>query len=498
MTSKGMNVQSPGKARSAFTAVITVAMLGSCAVGPDFKRPAAPDVTGYTAGPSIAATAAAAAQGIEPQRFAQDRDIPADWWTLFRCEALNRLIGQALRGNPDFEAAQAALRQANETVLAGRGALFPAANLSLQAGRERLAGAVIGQRNFAPTFSVVTALLDVSYAPDVFGGTRRQVESLAARAEYEDFALKATYITLTSNLVIAAVQEAALRGQIAATEEILRSQSAELDLVEQKFRVGVVSQSEVLLQEAMLDQTRATLPTLRKQLSAVRNELAALTGSFPGQAGEESFDFAALTLPLELPVSLPSRLVEQRPDVREAEAALHAASAELGVAVADQLPQFSITAGLGTTAAGFADLPGTRVWNLAAGLGQPLFDAGSLLHRKRAAAAALDRAAAQYRSTVIRAFQDVADVLHALQADADDLIAQDAAERSARASLELAQRQFHAQTVDQLAVLTAEAIWQQARIRRIQAQANRYVDTAALFQALGGGWWHQADARQAH
>ena len=305
--------------------------------------------------------------------------------------------------------------------------------------------------------------------------------------------LEATHLTLTSNLVVAAVQEASLRDQIAATETILGIEADELELVRQRFNVGVVSQAEVLLQESTLDQTRAALPALRKQLSLVRNELAALTGRLPSEAVSETFDLDSLKLPQELPVSLPSALVAQRPDVRLAEAQLHAASADVGVAIADQLPQFTLTAALSRVGTGFPVLPGTGVWAIAGSASQTLFDAGTLLHRKRAAVAAFDEAAAQYRGTVIGAFQNVSDALRALQADAEILSAQDAAERSALASLEVARRQFHADTIDHLTVLIAERTWHQARIERIQAEANRYADTAALFQALGGGWWHRKD-----
>lgn len=475
--------------------IALLAMAGvSCAVGPDFRAPAPPDVHGYTPEPLAATTASAQTRGGEPQRFVQDLDIPGDWWALFQSEPLNRLIEEALRSNPDFDAAQAALRQANEEVYAARGALFPTVVAAIQPERERLNGAIIGQPQLTPTFTVIASSLQVSYAPDVFGGTRRQIESLAAHAESQRFALEATYLTLTANLVVAAVQEASLRGQIQATGEILRIERDELRLVRERFRVGVVSQADVLLQEAALEQTLATLPPLQKELALVRDELTALAGRLPSQQISQTFDLDGLKLPRELPVSLPSDLVEQRPDVRVAEAQLHAASADLGVAIANQLPQFSITAAPGAIATELAGYPGIGIWSIAGNISQTLFDAGRLLHEKRAAVAALDEAGAQYRSTVLKAFQNVADALRALQSDADDLAANDAAERAALASLDVARRQFHAQTADYLTVLAAERTWQQARLNRIQAEASRYSDTAALFQALGGGWWHRNDA----
>ncbi len=278
----------------------------------------------------------------------------------------------------------------------------------------------------------------------MFGGTRRQIESLAAQAEYQRFQLEATYLTLTSNVVVAAVQEASLRGQIAATEAIIRDQAQSLNLVRQRFNLGGASQADVLTQQAQLAQTRATLPPLQKQLAQTRNQLTALAGQLPSHETSETFDLDSMHLPEELPVSLPSQLVEQRPDVRAVEAQLHSASAEIGVATANQLPQFTITGALGTASNSFTNMfaPGTGVWSIAGGIMQTLFDAGTLLHKKRAAVAAFDQTAAQYRSTVIKACQNVADTLRALQSDADALVAQAAAERSAAASLDLARTQY--------------------------------------------------------
>ena len=467
--------------------------LSGCAVGPNFKRPAPPDVDRYTPASLPETTASARTRGGQAQRFVSNLDIPGDWWSLFHSQALNQLIEEALRSNPDFSAAQAALRQANENVYAARGALFPSVVAAIQPERERLNGAIIGEPQYTPTFSVITSSLQVSYAPDVFGGARRQIESLAARAEFQNYALEATYLTLTANVVVAAAEEASLRGQIKATGQILRIETDELGLVRDRFRVGIVSQADVLLQESALQQTRALLPPLQKRLALVRDQLTALAGRPPSQEVSERFDLDDLTLPTELPVSLPSRLVEQRPDVRGAEAQFHAASAEVGVAIANQLPQFSITAALGATATGLAGYPGTGIWTIVGSVSQTLFDGGTRLHEKRAAVAALDEASDQYRSTVLKAFQNVADTLRALQSDADALAADEAAERAASDSLDVARRQLQAQTADYLTVLTAERIWQQARISRVQAEANRYSDTAALFQALGGGWWHHSD-----
>jgi NodT family efflux transporter outer membrane factor (OMF) lipoprotein len=286
-----------------------------------------------------------------------------------------------------------------------------------------------------------------------------------------------------------------LRGQITATEQIIKAEGDQLNVVRQQFDLGGASRADVLQQQATLAQSRATLPPLQKQLAQQRDQLIALLGGFPNEALAAQFNLDNLTLPQELPISLPSQLIEQRPDVRAAEAQFHTASANLGVAIANQLPQFSITAGLGSAEAGFTDLftPASGIWSIAGGITQTLFDAGTLMHKKRAAADTLEQAAAQYRSTVIKAFQNVADALRALQSDADALREQQAAERAAADSLTLARAQYQAGGINYLTLLNADRTWQQARISLVQAEAARFADTAALFQALGGGWWHRND-----
>jgi NodT family efflux transporter outer membrane factor (OMF) lipoprotein len=476
-------------------ALCTLPWLAGCAVGPDFHPPAAPQDAGYSRGPLPSGTSATAMAGGEAQRFVPGGDLSGAWWTLFRSPPLTALVDQALQANPDIQAAQAALRQANENVYAGQGALFPKLGVNAQVQRERLSGAEFGQPNLSTTLTLTTAGVNVSYAPDVFGGVRRQVESLQAQAQYQRFQLEATYLTLTSNLVVAAVQEASLRGQIAATRDILRLENDQLRLVQRQFELGGAAKSDVLSQQATLSAAAATLPPLEKQLGQTRDQLTALLGRFPNQEPLVQFQLADLHLPLHLPVSLPSQLVAQRPDIRAAEATLHAASANVGVAIANQLPQFSITGQYGTAALGFTNLftPATAVWSIAGGITQTLFDAGTLLHRKRAAVAAFDQAAAQYRSTVIKAFQNVADALRALRADADALRAEAAAAQAAAASLRLARDQFHFGAITYITLDNAERSYQQAHINLVQAQANRFADTAALFQALGGGWWHRQD-----
>jgi NodT family efflux transporter outer membrane factor (OMF) lipoprotein len=479
-------------------AIGLAALATGCAVGPDFERPTAPDVEGYAREPLPAETTKADIAGGETQRFVQGLDIPGQWWTLFHSEALNALVEQALRNNPTTAAAQAALRLAWENVYAGEGAFFPTAVAGYSPSRNKTATGVVftSASSGPPFFTLHTAQVVVTYAPDVFGGTRRQVESLVATAEFQRYQVEATYLTLTSNVVAAAVQEASLRGQIAATEEIIKIQTGSLDILRKQLELGQVAGADVAAVEATLAQAQATLPPLQKQLAVQRDLLTALIGRLPSQEPAEKFELAALQLPQDLPVSLPSKLVEQRPDIQSAEMQLHAASALIGVAIAAQLPQFTLTGNAGTTANQISQLfmtPGTAFWTLAGNVAQTIFDAGTLLHKKRAADAAFDEAAAMYRSTVITAFQNVADSLHALQSDAETLKAAYAAERAAFKSLEIARRQLQLGAIGYLGLLTAENTYDTALIALVQAQAARYADTAALFQALGGGWWNRED-----
>jgi NodT family efflux transporter outer membrane factor (OMF) lipoprotein len=472
-------------------------LLGACTVGPDFERPAAPDVDGYTPEPLAQQTSSADIAGGEAQRFVRGQDIPGQWWTLFQSPPLNALIDQALDANPSLQAAQAALRQAWENVYAGQGAFFPVVAANFSPSRNKTATGALSPASASgnPFYALYTGQVSVSYVPDVFGGTRRQVESLAAQATSQRFQLEATYLTLTSNVVAAAVQEASLRGQIAATEEIIKIETQALDILRKQLELGQVAGADVAAVEATLAQAQATLPPLQKQLAVQRDLLTALIGRFPSQEPAERFELASLQLPQDLPVSLPSKLVDQRPDVRSAEAQLHSASAQIGVAIANQVPQFTLTANAGTasnTIGQFIMPPGTASWSVAGNVAQTIFDAGTLLHKKRAADAAFDQAAAMYRSTIITALQNVADALRALQADAETLKAAVAAEHAAARSLEIARRQLQLGAIHYLALLTVETTYQQALISLVQARANRYADTAALFQALGGGWWNHA------
>lgn len=474
--------------------------LAACAVGPNYHRPAAPQAGDYGTAPSKGETVASSGTGGAAQTFAPGVDIPAEWWKLFQSEKLTALVAESLKGNPNLTAAQAALRQANELYKAQRTSFLPVVQGSFDAQRAKNAvDTLANPTTFAqvnPYYNLFTAQLSLSYAPDVFGGMRRSLEATRAGVAATRFELIATYVTLSSNVVVMAVQEASLRGQISATERLLEMQHHLTETVRRQRELGTASELDLLAQQAAEAQTAATLPPLARQLGQTRDALTALLGKLPSEEPPETFTLQDLTLPTELPVTLPSKLIEQRPDIRQAEENLHAASALVGVALADMLPQFAISGDTGSAALEINKLftPYTGFWSLGASLTQTLFDAGALIYRHRAADAALDEAAAQYRAAVILACQNVADTLRALKADADALKATADADDAARASFELARRQYALGTISQMALINAEQTYQQAEIAVVQARANRFADTAGLFQALGGGWWNSSEA----
>jgi NodT family efflux transporter outer membrane factor (OMF) lipoprotein len=479
---------------------VALAVLAGCAVGPDFEQPSAPKEAGYTeeklAGQTNGATDKLPGGAV--QHFAEGKDIPGQWWSLYRSEPLNKLIEAGLQASPTLDAAKAALRQAQETTSAARGAFFPSLTGNVSASNQAVFTPPIvrgqGGTGIKALYSLSAASVDLSYSLDVFGGIRRQVEADEATEEYQRFQLVAAYLTLTSNIVTTAVEEASLRAQIKAQTEIIEIEANQLQVLRNQLSLGGVAGGAVLAQEALLGQARATLPPLQKQLAQSRNHLAVLIGKFPSEEIGATFDLAQLSLPTDLPVSLPAKLVEQRPDIQAASAQMHEASAQVGVATANELPQISLTGSIGNTDSPASKLfsPGVGVWSIGGSLAQKLFDGGTLYYQRRAAVAAYDQAAAQYRSTVLSAFEDVANALRALQADADALAANLAADVAAQKSLTLSQEQYRLGAINYATLLNAEQTAQQARISLVQSQAARFSDTAALFQALGGGWWNAA------
>jgi NodT family efflux transporter outer membrane factor (OMF) lipoprotein len=471
-------------------------ILSGCALGPDFKSPDAPTAASgdsYTPDALAPQTAEAGGTAGVAQRFAFGKDIPEQWWHLFHSEALDQLIRNALRQNPNMASAHAALRQAQENLNAQTGnLLYPSVNGQLGDGRQRASEASTGAPG-GNVFNLVNASVSVSYTIDVFGASQRTLEGLQAAVEYHRFQVEATYLTLTSNLVTTAIKEASLRAQLRATREVLDAQKQQLAVIEKQFELGAIPRANLLTQRNQVAQTLSALPLIEKALAQTRHQLSVYAGKFPSEAGMPEFQLDSLRLPQNLPVTLPSALVRQRPDIRASEALLHEASAQVGVATANQYPQISLSGNYGSAALRAGDLfsRATGFWSLAANLAQPIFNGGALSAKRRAAIAVYDQAEAQYRATVLAAFQNVADSLRALDADAATLKAQTEVEALAVETLKLTTRQYQLGAVSHLVLLDAQRSYQQSHVSLVQAQAARYADTAALFQALGGGWWNR-------
>lgn len=465
-------------------------------VGPDFHTPKAPLVKRYTETPLPKKTVTSPTHGGNAQTFVTNEDIPIIWWELFHSESINQLIKAGLANNQTLAAAVAALRESQENVNVQIGnSLWPALKTVDTAQRQRFSTLTIGGTDgdaSAFTFNLYNPTVTVSYNLDVFGGSRRTIESLKAQANYQQFQLIAAYLTLTSNIVTTAVNIASYQEQIEATLELIKEEQDVLNILNHQYRLGGISNADVLTQKTTLEQTKATLPVLQKNLSLARHSLSVLVGTFPdGTLPEIRLD--SIKLPSNIPISLPSDLVRQRPDVRAAESLLHSASAQVGVATANLLPQFNFSGSYGWTNFTLNNLfiPQNVVWSLVSQITQPIFQGGALFAARRAKIDAYQQAVAQYRQTVLQAFQNVADSLRALETDARTLQALTQAEIAARKALTLTLAQYKLGSINYINLLNAQRQFQQTRINRIQAQAARYNDTAALFQSLGGGWWHK-------
>lgn len=473
------------------TALILAGLLAGCAVGPDFKRPAVPDVPGYTAAPLPAQTASAPTTLGDAQHFSAGASVSAQWWHGLGSSKLDALIEQAFQASPTLASAKATLRQAQEIYSARAGStLYPQVDAGIGAQRQRTNPSALGQVGDAREFSLYNASIGVHYQLDLAGGNRRALEALAARADYRRYELEGARLTLAANIVTTAITQARLAGQIQSTEAILRAQDEQLQITRERVRLGQAAPDDVLALQTQVEQSRAGLPLLRKQLQQNEHLLAVLTGRAPGAGGLPTFTLEEFTLPSDLPLVLPSELVRRRPDIQAAEALLHAANAEYGVAVAKLYPQLNISASLGSQALSTGALfgGGSAVWSLIGQLTQPLFNPG-LPAEKRASLAAFEAAAANYQSVVLEALRNVADVLRALDNDAQTLAALATADTAAQGSLESMRRQYALGAASYIQLLTAQQQAQQNRINLIAAQAQRLVDSAAMYQALGGGGW---------
>ena len=475
--------------------LISAGLLTACAVGPDFKQPDAPNTSTYTETTlSQKLTTSPGVPGGTDQEFAVGADIEAQWWELFKSPELDVLIKKALQQNPNLGAADAALRSSQENVNAAIGGqYFPAFGLNSGATRQLQPAGIYGLPFGSDTYNLYNATVNVTYKLDVFGGARRAVENARARAEIAQFQLEGAYLSLTANIVTGAVREAALRAQIQSTEEILKAQTNLADVTEKQLAIGTVSKVDVTSQRTLVSNSQVDLFTYERNLAFARNQLAILVGELPSNANMTKFDLKSLQLPEKLPLSVPSSLVRQRPDVRAAEAQLKATNALVGVATANLLPQFNITGAIGSAALTSEGLfgPNAALWSIVGGIFQPLFQGGQLLAQRRGAIANYEQAVFQYQATVLKAFQEVADALRALETGAQALKSASDAERYAYETLDLVQQQYKLGTASYLSVLYYQNQYQIAKVKSVSTQATRFSDTAALFAALGGGWWNR-------
>lgn len=486
--------------------------LDGCAVGPDFQSPPPPDAERFT--PEKISR-------VDDLKLVAGGDVPQRWWETFRSKKLDRLIQASISRNPTLQAAEAAIKSSYYVAEAQKGQFLPQAGLNsndsvfLQSNN-RSYGAInqsVFNQSFPypgnvlsgiavpnmPTntpnavYSLFLKQLTVAYTLDVWGQNRRAVEALEAQTDAQRHQYEAAYLALTTNVVVAAVQEATLRAQLEAVEKVVKIERELLDLFQKQRGVGWASEADVLTQEAALAQSLQLIPPLRKQIAMQRDLITALAGRYSDDQVTETFKLSDLTPPHALPVSLPSKLVRQRPDIRAAEALLHSASAQVGVAVAARLPTVTLSANPGFSAFKLAQLfaPGTQFYTLAADVAHPLFTGFALENQQKAAEAALEQAGAQYKQTVITAFQNVADALRAIQSDTEAINAAAYAERVTSKNLEIVRGQLKIGSVSVLAVLNAQQTYLLAIVSLAQARGNRLADIAGLFMALGGGWRDQ-------
>lgn len=470
------------------TALMIAGSLAGCTVGPDFKVPAAPGVPSYTAAPLPAQTASAPTPFGDAQHFKIGANVSAQWWRALGSSKLDALIEQAFQASPTLASARATLRQAQEIHAAQAGAMrYPQADAGFSAQQQRFNPIVLGQDGKAREFSLFNAGVNVNYQLDLAGGNRRALEALAARADYRRHELDGARLTLAGNIVTSVVTQARLAAQIQSTEAIVRAQDEQLLITRERVRLGQGAPDEVLALQTQVEETRAGLPLLRKQSHQNEHLLAVFTGRAPGKGGLPAFTLEEFTLPSDLPLVVPSELVRYRPDIRGAEALLHAANAEYGSAIAKLYPQLNLSASLATQTLAASALfgPGSAIWNVLGQLTQPLFNP-ALPAEKRAALAAFDAAAANYQSVVLESLRNVADGLRALENDAQTLAALAAADAAAQGSLQSVQRQYALGAASYVQQLIAQQAAQQTRINLIAAQAQRLVDSAALYQAMGG------------
>jgi NodT family efflux transporter outer membrane factor (OMF) lipoprotein len=443
----------------------------------------------YTHGEEPTVTISAEGQA---QRFESGGKMAGDWWRFFNSSKLDVLMNQAITENPDLQAAQARLRQSQNILLAGYGVFYPQVDGNLGAARQKFSPVRFGSSSEASIFNLYTLSATVGYTLDLFGGNRRAVESLKAQVDFQRDTVLATYLTLSGNIVNTVIAHAAYTAQIKATEEIIGLLREQIRITEVQAQAGTVAYLNVLSLRTQLAATEATLPLLEQKLSQTEHLLATLLGRVPAESDPVQIDLADLTLPDHLPITLPSELVRQRPDILAAEALLHSASANIGVATAALFPSFTLNGGYGLNSNSTSDLfkSTSGFWSLGANLTAPLFHGRTLWFERKAAMDAYQQSLANYRQSVLSAFAQVADTLRALEHDAEAVQAEAQALDASEHALRIVKANYEAGVAGYLQLLVANDQYHQARIDYLQARAQRLQDTVALFVALGGGWWN--------
>ena len=465
--------------------ILSLALLAGCMVGPDFERPKPPPVDRYTHEASLATTVEA--DGLA-QRFNPGGKVIAEWWRLFKSAKLNAVVSKALSGNLSLLAAQANLRQSQASLQAGYGVFFPQLDMGFSPVRQKFSPSRFGSNSASSTFNLYTFSTTVSYTLDVFGGERRNVESLEAQKDLQRYTAQATYLTLTGNIINTVIAKAAYCAEVSATEQLIGIMQKQIKLTENQVTAGTAPYLNVVSLRSQLASVSATLPPLKQKISQTEHLQANLVGLTPADWNPPKVSLEELTLPSNIPVSLPSDLVHQRPDILSAEAQLHSDSARIGVATAGLFPNISLTGSYGYNNQSLLDLFMSRgnIWSMGANFAQPLFHGGTLWFNRKAAIETYEKSLANYRQTVVSAFSQVADTLTALEHDAEALSAQRQALTAAEEALRLINANYQAGLVNYLQVLTVDTQYQQAKIAYLSTLTQRFQDTVAFFVALGG------------
>ena len=460
--------------------------LSACSVGPDFVRPEAPKVNRYNHGGDPKETIAL--EGVA-QHFNYGSLPVANWWQLFNSAQLDSAVTQGLADNPGLQAAQASLRQSQNNLRAGSGIFYPQLSATFSQSREKNSPAVSGSSLSGSIFNLSTLSASVSYALDIFGGQRRALEGLAAQVDQQRAITLGTYMMLSGNIVNTCIAMAAYQAEIDAMEELIALEKEQIGIAEKQFQAGITLYASVLALRSQLEALDATLPPLRQKLSQSEHLLATLEGKTPAELQPKKIMLTEISLPRQLPLSLPSELVRQRPDIMAAEAQLHAASATIGVATAALFPSFTLNANYGQSSQMTSSLfeGKSNVWGAGTNITAPIFNGGTLMSRRKAAVDAYQQSFASYRQTVLAAFAQVADIVRALEHDAEVTQIQSQAVKDTRLAMDLVTDNYKAGLVNYVQVLAADMQYRKARISYLQAQAQQLQDTTALFVALGGG-----------